>query len=187
MEQEVRKDLSLRASALDEVSAFEKMINQFEKVVSTLNNVLHKISSIILFLLMFLTTADVVGRYFFNKPITGTYELTGLALAMIIFFSLGSAQIKKDHIEIDFLTNMMPTKIQHTLSGLTSLLLFILMSLTTWQLFEYTKRIYFGNELSGDLGLPLYLFVIFATAGAVCFTLTFIVDTLRSFLRVVKK
>ncbi|MFK4997204.1 TRAP transporter small permease subunit [Bacillus sp. N9] len=43
---------------------------------------------------MLLTTADVIGRNVFNKPITGTYELTGLALAIIIFFSLGTAQIK---------------------------------------------------------------------------------------------
>lgn len=187
MEQEVRKDVSLRATALDELSFLERVIHSFEKVVSTLNNVLHKLSSVILFLLMFLTTADVFGRYFFNKPITGTYELTGLALAMIIFFSLGSAQLKKDHIEIDFLTNMMPAKVQHALYAFTSLILFILMSLTSWQLFEYTKRIYFGNELSGDLGLPLYLFVTFATVGAVCFTLTYLVDSLKSFIKVVKK
>lgn len=65
MEQEVRKEVSLRAKALDELSFLEKVIYPFEKVVLTLNNVLHKVSSIILFLLMFLTTADVFGRYFF--------------------------------------------------------------------------------------------------------------------------
>jgi TRAP-type transport system small permease protein len=187
MEQEMNKDLSLRAQTLNEASLLERLTIQLEKGVYVINNILHKISSVILFLLMFLTAFDVGGRYFFNKPITGTYELTGLALAVIIFFSLGMAQIKKDHIEIDFLTNMLPRRAQAALYALTSLILFILMSLTSWQLFEYMKRILHGNELSGDLGLPLYIFVLLAVAGAACFTLTFFVDVLKSCLKVVKK
>ncbi|MCQ6274156.1 TRAP transporter large permease subunit [Bacillus sp. V3B] len=158
MKQEIEQSIPLGASVLNGVSFFQKLTNGLEKGTKVFNNVLHKISSVILFLLMFLTTADVVGRYFFNNPITGTYELTGLALALMIFFSLGSGQLAKDHIEIDFLTNMMPKKVQDGLYGISSFVLFILMSLTTWQLFEYAKRSFQGGELSGDLGLPLYIF-----------------------------
>ncbi|RCV85674.1 TRAP transporter small permease subunit, partial [Vreelandella rituensis] len=38
-----------------------------------------------LFALMLLTTADVVGRYFFNAPILGTVELTQQMLAAVVF------------------------------------------------------------------------------------------------------
>lgn len=186
MDQEIVEKISLRDNSLNEVTFIQKLTYKLERVTYAVNNFLHKVSSIILFLLMFLTTADVVGRYFFNKPITGTYELTGLALATIIFFSLGTAQIKKDHIEIDFLTNMMPEKVQAALSALTSFVLFFLMVLTSWQLLEYTKRIMQGNELSGDLGLPLYIFVGLTIFGAISFTLTYLVDTLQSILKVVK-
>ncbi|WP_102271732.1 TRAP transporter small permease [Cytobacillus massiliigabonensis] len=187
MKQEVQQEVKLGVITPNEVSFSHKLINLLERITYSFNNVLHKISSIILFLLMFLTTADVVGRYFFNKPITGTYELTGLALAIMIFFSLGSAQIKKDHIEIDFLTNKMPLKIQDGLYAIASFLLFILMSFTTWQLFEFTKRTMQGNELSGDLGLPLYIFIALTVVGALSFTLTFLLDSLKSFLKAVKK
>lgn len=187
MKQEIEQTVSLGASAPNEVSFFQKLTNGLEKITKAFNNVLHKISSVLLFLLMFLTTADVVGRYFFNKPITGTYELTGLALAMMIFFSLGSGQLSKDHIEIDFLTNMMPVKVQATLYAIASLVLFSLMSLTTWQLFEYMNRSFQGGELSGDLGLPLYIFIGLAFVGAVSFTLTYLLDAFQSILKVVKK
>lgn len=170
-----------------EVSPFEKFVAIVDKIIYGINDVLHKISSIILFSLMFLTTFDVIGRYFFNKPIIGTYELTGLALALMIFFSLGMGQLKKEHIEIDFLTNKMPKKVQHGLYALSSLILFILTALMTWQLFAYSNRILLGNETSGDLGLPLYIFVLISAIGAISFTLTYLLDFFNSILKAVKK
>ncbi|TKC18417.1 TRAP transporter small permease [Robertmurraya kyonggiensis] len=187
MKPEVQESQSLGAPALNDVSFSQKLTERFEKITLFMNNVLHKISSFVLFILMFLTLADVIGRYFFNKPITGTYELTGLALAIIIFFSLGSAQIHKDHIEIDFLTNKMPLKVQHFLALLGSLILTVLMALTTWQLYEYTMRILVGHETSGDLGLPLYIFSGLTIVGAFCFTLTYLLDVLKTLQKLVKK
>ena len=89
-------------------SPFVTFVNGLERLTVGLNNILHKISSVLLMALMFLTAADVIGRFFFNKPITGTYELTGLLLAVMIFFSLGAGQLQRNHIEIDFLQNGCP-------------------------------------------------------------------------------
>lgn len=39
-----------------------------------------------------LTTADVFGRYFFNRPITGTYEITeSYLMVSLVFFGLCTA------------------------------------------------------------------------------------------------
>ncbi|WP_428912445.1 TRAP transporter small permease [Niallia sp. Krafla_26] len=187
MSQEVGQDLSLGAAAPNEVSFLKKLTNGLEKITKTVNNVLHKISSVFLFLLMFLTAADVIGRNIFNSPITGTYELTGLVLALMIFFSLGSGQLGKDHIEIDFLTNMMPEKIQAGLYAISSFILFVLMFITTWQLYEFGMRTMLGGELSGDLGLPLHIFIFAAFVGAIAFTLTYLLDMFQSILKVVNK
>jgi TRAP-type C4-dicarboxylate transport system permease small subunit len=182
---------SLGAYASNEISFLErklrKITNGLEKLIYPINNAAHKVSKLILFLLMFLTTGDVVGRYFFNKPITGTYELTGLGLALIIFFSLGMAQLKKDHIAIDFLTNKFPLIIREALNAITYFILFILLLLTTWQLVEYTKRIWEGSELSGDLGLPLFIFTILASIGTLFFALSILLDIFKSLLKVVQK
>jgi TRAP-type C4-dicarboxylate transport system permease small subunit len=81
----------------------------------------------------------------------------------------------------------MPIKVQAVLSGAASLILFTLMSLTTWQLIEYTKRTWQGNELSGDLGLPLYIFIGLTVFGAFSFTLTLLLDAFQSFIKAVNK
>jgi len=160
---------------------FEGLINRLEAFISVITKVLSKASSILLFLMMFLTAADVIGRFTFNKPVTGTYELSGLTLVLIIFFSLGSAQMEGAHLEIDVLTNSMKQKTQNLINGVTSFVLFILLCLTTWQLFEYGLRTLSGNQTSGDLGLQLYIFIFLAMIGSLAFTLTYFLQIIKSF------
>src|SRR5215475_2687646 len=45
-------------------------------------------AAVLLFCLMMLTTADVVGRYIFNWPIRGAFEITELLLLTLIFAGL---------------------------------------------------------------------------------------------------
>ena len=55
--------------------------------------------------LMLITTADVVGRGFFNKPIAGTFELSEYMLAVIILLGAAYTQQVKGHVAVDFLTS----------------------------------------------------------------------------------
>ncbi len=178
-----QKNNSLGAHAPND-ALFIKRLNG---LVYFLNNITHKISKLILFSLMILTTMDVIGRKFFNNPITGTNELTGLGLALIIFFSLGMTQLKGDHIAIDFLVNKFPEKIQALIQSLTSCVLFILLVLSAWQFIEYTKRLYHGNDVSGDLGIPMFIFTLVGGIGILFFALSLLLDTLQSLLKVVRK
>ena len=43
------------------------------------------IASVSLCLAMLLTAADVVGRYFFNSPFAGTYELIELLMGFMLY------------------------------------------------------------------------------------------------------
>lgn len=83
--------------------------------------------------LMVLTTADVVGRSFFNKPVTGTFELSEYMLAVIILLSAAYTQQIKGHVSVDFLTSRFNPKIQRTLQVLTTGLSLLIMTIVVWQ------------------------------------------------------
>lgn len=168
-------------------SFMSKIYESFKKIVNIYNNILHIIASILLFLLMILTIADVVGRSILNKPITGTYEITGLLLAIIVFFSLGKTQLSKGHIEIDIITDKLSKKTQNILESIVSLMLFLLTLLITWQLYEYGLRTFQGNETTGDLGLPLWIFIGFTLFGALAYSLSYLLNSIQLMLRVVKR
>lgn len=83
--------------------------------------------------LMVLTTADVVGRSFLNKPVTGTFELSEYMLAVIILLSAAYTQQIKGHVSVDFLTSRLSLKSQRTLQVLTTSLSLFIMTIVVWQ------------------------------------------------------
>jgi len=54
--------------------------------------------AITLFSMMWVTFVDVVGRYVFNHPLQGAYELTELALAVLVFGALPLVTARNEHV-----------------------------------------------------------------------------------------
>ncbi len=49
------------------------------------------IGTVWIFFLMLLINADVIGRYFFNRPLEGTIEIVSMSIVGIIYLQLGQA------------------------------------------------------------------------------------------------
>lgn len=165
----------------------KKTRDKVESIARLLNGITNRLSLIILFALMFLTVIDVIARNFFNKAIIGTFEITGLGVALIVFFSLGSTQLKGEHISIDVFTSKFSAKIRGFLGLFMNTILFILLLLTTWQLVIYTKSAMVNNQITADLNLNIYLFTFLGSIGFLFFTITLLVNLLNSLLEVLEK
>jgi len=79
------------------------------------------VAAALMFCMMLLTCIDVVGRYFFNKPVTGGFELTEMLLAALIFAGLPLVTLRGDHITVDLFDPFTPDwlfRIQHALASL---------------------------------------------------------------------
>ncbi|MBF7097002.1 TRAP transporter small permease [Alkalibacter mobilis] len=145
-----------------------------EKISLKINRIASYISAVIMFILTIWTVMDVAGRYILNKPIRGTYEITELALVLIVFFGLGYAQHKDDHVVIDLLYTRFPRKMRFVIYELGVLLSIGVTALMTWRLYLYGVRMQSGNYTTSVLGIPLYPVVIFAVIGSICFLLSLI-------------
>ena len=51
--------------------------------------------------MMMITAVDVAGRYLFNKPLAGGFELTEMMLAALIYCGLPLVSKRREHIVID--------------------------------------------------------------------------------------
>lgn len=58
-------------------------------------------SALAMLAMMAVTFVDVVGRYAFNRPLPGGFEITELLLATIIFAGLPSVSAAREHIVVD--------------------------------------------------------------------------------------
>lgn len=168
-------------------STFRKLSHFVEKMTTIINTITHSASGVILFFLMFLTVADVIGRAFFNSPITGTVDITKVSIAIVVFFSLGYTQLKGEHLEIDFITSKFSKKAENIFLAILNFIMFIVISLLTWQMFIYGSNTS-SSEYSGDFQLvPLNVIIILVAFGALAFALSYLTTTLKYILKAVEK
>lgn len=150
-----------------------------ERVSLFINRIAHHISAVIMLALMILTVIDVAGRYLFNRPIRGTFELTEFALVLIVFLALGYAQHNDDHVVIDLLYTQFPKSLQQIVYLLSTLISFAVISLMTWRLILYSGRMVAGNYTTAVLRIPLYPLVLAAALGTACFILAILSSLIK--------
>ncbi len=141
-------------------------------------------ASLILFGLMVLTFADVIGRYLFNRPIAGSFEITELLLLVLIFAGLPLVSHADEHVTMDFIDHMLPAALSRGLvrivHGLSAAMLFFL----TWQVLLKARRISEYGDTTDVLRIPIAPFVYFMAAMV---ALTALVHVYRVFVPAVRR
>ena len=131
------------------------------------------VAACLLFLLMMVTFIDVMGRNFFNRPLTGASELTEVMLATIVFLMLPSIAVRQEHIGVDLvdmLSRRLLDVLQHLLTAIVGTILFGLISWRLWILGNMALRY---ADATPSLGIPLafviYGMSVFGGLTALCF------------------
>lgn len=158
-----------------------------ERMITKLNTGLVYIAQAVLIIMVILVTADVVGRWLFSQPITGAVEITELGLSMVIFLSIGYTHLKEEHISIEFLVERLPEKAQWIVEEFINLIIMVVMVLMAFSLFWYAERLFTSGTVTGDLGLPIYLFAAVAGVGAIVFVLNALFLAIKYFTKVGKR
>ena len=70
-------------------------LKSFSDKLGRISSILAYVGACSLFGIMCLTTADVGGRYLFNSPILGVFELTEFMILILIFSFLAYTQSKR--------------------------------------------------------------------------------------------
>ncbi|MCX7567988.1 TRAP transporter small permease [Sulfitobacter sp. F26169L] len=93
------------------------------KVLSTLAKAASFIGTLCVIAMMLHVTADVVGRYVFNAPISGTIVVVAnYYMILLVFLAIGVAEEKRAHISVEFVTDMMPQRVQNGFSVFSGIL-----------------------------------------------------------------
>jgi TRAP-type C4-dicarboxylate transport system permease small subunit len=163
---------------------FVGMTSRSESGLLWTNRIMVYIASAALFGMMMLTVVDVTGRYFFNSPIRGVYELVGFTLVCTGGWGMGYSQIKKGHIRVDFLLKRFSERAQAVLNILANLVGLVAFSLLFWRvilLADYFLSLKKGNA-TDTLHIPIAPFVILLAAGLGVLALDLLFDLIHSIL-----
>ena len=146
----------------------------------SLSTYLSYIGNFALAAMMLLTTADVIGRYFFNAPVLGAYEITEYLMLVMVFSFLALAQSAKAHISVDIVFNHLPAGLRHVLERLNHLVCLLMMILVSWMSIHRIWELKRTGEASVLLKIPDYPFAIFLVIACLIFCIEFFKDVFRS-------
>ncbi|MEQ1804745.1 MAG: TRAP transporter small permease [Burkholderiaceae bacterium] len=112
-------------------------------------------SAAVLFAMMLVTTVDVIGRYLFNKPLAGGFELTEMMLAALIYCGLPLVSKRREHIVIDTFDAFMSPAVKRFFDVAADIVCFLTLSGIGYLIFRRAVRVAEYGDTTSVLKLPL--------------------------------
>lgn len=137
-----------------------------EKGIKTIDNILARVGMVFILLMMFLGAGDVIGRYVFNKPITGAMEISSLLQALVVFLAWGYITSLKAHVSVDILFRHYPPRAQAIIDFIVALVMIFIFSLIAWQNINIAVTEWQKGKLLSTILLPVAPFKLFVVVGA---------------------
>lgn len=100
------------------------------------------------FTLMILVSVNIILRYLFASPITGTIEMTELLMVPMVFMPLAFAQKSGGHIRADVLYIRIPYPYKGALDIMINVIGFVVCALFVWQTFKDTWAAYQISDIT---------------------------------------
>jgi len=115
--------------------------------------ILAPLSAVTLFVIMLVMVADVTGRYLFNQPIRGAYEITEFLMCVMVFGALPLVSLWSRQVEASLLSDIAPraTLFLRWFGGVLSVLVFGYLAMLTW---NYGDQLARQNAQSLFGGIP---------------------------------
>ena len=131
------------------------------------------IASVILFCMMAIGAIDVVGRYLFNSPITGSVEISKLLMAGVVIFAWAYTQASRGHASVTFIIQRFSPHLNLLLSLLGDFLSLIFFALIVWQAALTGIKMWQGHRMIMIINFPsaVMYFLISLGAFATCLVL----------------
>ncbi|MFC6487241.1 TRAP transporter small permease [Nitratireductor sp. GCM10026969] len=112
------------------------------------------LAALLLLALMAVTGIDVVGRYLFNAPLSGAFELTELLLGTLVFVALPLVSRSGAHVEVDLLVEMLPRRVTRALGLFAALISALVLVYFGWRLAVLGVTQFEDGSRSVSLGVP---------------------------------
>ena len=118
------------------------------------------VAIVFLLTMMVFTVVDVLLRYFFNAPISGSIELVEFCMVVAGFLGLAWCAVKRGHVRVEFVINRLPPRAQVAVDTVTLLMALTVVPLVAWQAFLQAWYAFVDKAHSDYLEIPDFPFYI---------------------------
>jgi TRAP-type C4-dicarboxylate transport system permease small subunit len=140
----------------------------------------------LLLVMLFLGTADVLGRYLFNRPLSGSQEIFEILLPGIVLLGWAYAQRLKVHVSVDLFFNRFQARFKAIVTLLITCLALAISILIVWQGLLLSISYFKMGRLIRNINVPIFIPRLLVPLGAFTLFLVLIVD-LYNDIKTIKK
>lgn len=113
--------------------------------------------ALVLATMTLVTTASILGRWLFARPIPGDYEIAQLGTAVAVALFLPYCALRGGHVLVDFLTAGAPLRLRAALDGIGNLAMAAIGFLVAWRLSLGMADLRQYGETTMVLAVPTWL------------------------------
>jgi len=165
-------------SGSGEHSVIHKIAYRYNKVISPIVTSFAFIGAAALGFMVLMLMWSVIARRLTDTPMRGTYELTELSLAVLVFTVLAYEFLEHQSMVIEFFTSKMPKKVQQILSIIIYTITLGMLGILCWRLVAQGMRVQGFNQTTRILEIPIYPFIYLAAAGILLLAIVYIKNLL---------
>ncbi len=142
--------------------AFFPLLDQFYHRCKHLTSPLITFSSVIVLLIMFLTVADVAGRFLLNMPVKGSMEILEILMILAMFPAFVWIEHQDSHLRVDLFTSYMTPGWRAVMDVFGKMTSVVFLAVLSWELWEQALTKYHHTENTLIWHLPIFPFFMVA-------------------------
>lgn len=138
------------------------------------------LSAFMLMLIVFLVSADVLGRYIFRSPVIWVNEVSLILQVAIAWGGAAYTLRENGHIELQIITERLNVKTRQLTKAGVSFIGFFICIIYVWADWIRSGRALYAREATPTFAMPVSPLWIFMGAGMLIFGLQFIVSAVTA-------
>ncbi|MBT8457426.1 MAG: TRAP transporter small permease [Rhodobacteraceae bacterium] len=156
------------------------MLDAFERGFEKVLRLLAYAGGLVLAGLALLIIYEIGARYFFGRPFRGGFEMTELAMSVIVACGLPYTAIKRGHVAVDILSGWLDSPSMRWLNFLVHLTGAIMLAILSWRAFDYAASSYGYGDVSNMMRIPKFPFQFAIAISAGLFAIVVLIDALKA-------
>jgi len=130
--------------------------------------------------LMFLVIYEITMRYFYGRPFRGGFELTELAMSLIVAFGLPYTAIVRGHVSVDIFSRWLDAPWLRWLTVLVHLAGATLLAFVAWRAWIHAAGGMRFGDMTNMMRIPKYPFQFAVAISLGLFSLVLLLEAAKA-------
>ena len=134
----------------------DSLLSRLDRLYLKLEKFFNLAGGVVIFLLVFVATTNVLGRWLFNTPISGYIDWVEQAMAFFAFLGLAFTQREGGHIRMDIVVSHLHGRTLWLAEFISTLLMLLITLVLIYGSYLHFYRAWEIGDSSLDINLPTW-------------------------------